>query len=415
MKFTTPAGRNPIDRLKVVGQPTPRIAGRLKTTGSATYAAEHRHPVQDAVHGYIVGAAIAKGRIAAIDISSASAAPGVLAVITADNAGQLGIGKFYRARALAGPEVEHYHQAVALVVAHTFEQARAAAALVRVDYVRSQGSYDLDQARRRPAVQQPANPARPLDTDSGDFEAAFASAPLKLDQQYTTPDHAHAMMEPHASIAAWNGKQLTLWNSIQLVGWGVRDLALTLGIERADIRIIASHVGGGFGGKGSVQADAVLAALAARRLGRPVKVSLQRHLMFNNTTHRPATIGRIRIGATPDGTITAIGHESWSGNLSALPEMATIPTRLLYAGAHRKTRLRMAHLDLPEGNAMRAPGETPGLMALEVAMDEMAEQLGLDPVAFRIHNDTQVDPESPGRAFSTRQLVQCMQTGGFSS
>jgi len=403
MKFLTPATRNPIDRLNVVGKPTARIEGRLKTTGTATYTYEHHAAVPNAAYGYIVGAGIAKGRIASIDLAQARAAPGVLGIVTADNAGRLGVGQFYVARALAGPEVDHYHQAVAIVVAETFEQARAAGQLVRVQYVKAAGSFDLAKATRTPLPG--------MDTAAGDFETAFAGAPVTLDQHYTTPDHAHAMMEPHAAIASWKGDKLTLWNAIQLVSWGMRDLPRMLGIPRENIRIVSPYIGGGFGGKASVLADAVLAAVAARLVGRPVKVTLQRHLMFNNTSHRPATIQRIRLGAGRDGKLTAIGHESWSGNLGSLPERATLPTRLLYAGANRITRLRVSHLDLAEGNAMRAPGETPGMMALEVAMDEMAEKLGLDPVAFRILNDTQVDPESPARPFSTRQLVQCLRTG----
>ncbi|WP_313632441.1 aldehyde oxidoreductase molybdenum-binding subunit PaoC [Massilia timonae] len=406
MKFLTPATRNPIDRLNVVGKPTARIEGRLKTTGTATYTYEHHAAVPDAAHGYIVGTGIAKGRIVAIDLAQAKSAPGVLGIVTADNAGKLGVGQFYVARVLAGPEVQHYHQAVAIVVAETFEQARAAAQLVRVRYARTDGKFSLAQEKSTPLPPEPS-----MDTAAGDFDSAFASAPVTLDQHYTTPDHSHAMMEPHAAIASWKGDKLTLWNAIQLVSWGMRDLSRTLGIPRENIRIVSPYIGGGFGGKASVLADAVLAAVAARLVGRPVKVTLQRHLMFNNTSHRPATIQRIRLGAGRDGKLTAIGHESWSGNLGSLPERATLPTRLLYASADRITRLRVSHLDLAEGNAMRAPGETPGLMALEVAMDEMAEKLGLDPVTFRILNDTQVDPEVPARPFSTRQLVRCMQTG----
>jgi xanthine dehydrogenase YagR molybdenum-binding subunit len=414
MKFDTPASRNPIARLKVVGQPTERIDGPLKTTGSAPYAYEQNQAAPNAAYGYIVGAAIAKGRIESVELGQAKAAPGVLGIVTAANAGKLGVGAFYVARALAGPEVDHYHQAVALVVAETFEQARAAAQLVRVRYARAKGSFDLAQAKDRAAQEnsrQPLQPNPSLASSVGDFAAAYAAAPVTLDATYTTPDHAHAMMEPHATIASWNGDKLTLWTAIQLVSWGMRDVAKTLGIPRENIHIVAPYIGGGFGGKGSILADAVLAAVAAKQVGRPVKVTLQRALMFNNTTHRAATIQRIRIGTTRDGRITAIGHESWSGNLGDRPETATAPTRLLYAGANRMTRLHVAHLDLPESSAMRAPGETPGMMALEVAMDEMAEKLGLDPVAFRILNDTQVDPESPNKPFSRRQFVECLQTG----
>ncbi len=408
MKFDTPAVRNPIDRLKVVGKATPRIDGPLKTTGQAPYAYEQHAAAPGAVYGYIVGAAIAKGRIEAIDHIAASAAPGVLGVITAQNAGKLDVGAFYVARALAGPEVDHYHQAVAMVVAQTFEQARAAAGLVRVRYARVKGAFDLAVAKDTGQL-LPAKPAQA--SGIGDFDGAYAGAPVTVDATYTTPDHAHAMMEPHATIASWSGDKLTLWTAIQLVGWGLRDIAKILGMPKENVRIVSPYIGGGFGGKGSILCDAVLAALAAKQLGRPVKVTLQRALMFNNTTHRAATIQRIRIGANRAGKITAIGHESWSGNLGERPESATAPTRILYAGANRMTRLRVAHLDLPEASAMRAPGEAPGMMALEIAMDELAEKLGLDPVALRILNDTQVDPESPGKPFSRRQLVECLQMG----
>jgi xanthine dehydrogenase YagR molybdenum-binding subunit len=220
------------------------------------------------------------------------------------------------------------------------------------------------------------------------------------------------MMEPFASIAAWNGDALTLWTSNQMVDWTRTDLATTLGIPKDKITLLSPYVGGGFGGKLFLRSDAVLAVLGARAAKRAVKVALQRPLMANNTTHRPATRQRIRIGATPDGTITAIAHESSSGDLpNGGPEAAVLQTQLLYAGANRLTAMRLAVLDLPEGNAMRAPGEAPGLMALEVAMDEMAETLKMDPIAFRVKNDTQVDPKTPTRRFSQRQLVRCLEEG----
>jgi xanthine dehydrogenase YagR molybdenum-binding subunit len=196
------------------------------------------------------------------------------------------------------------------------------------------------------------------------------------------------------------------------MNWGLRDLAQTLGIPKEAIHLQSPYIGGGFGGKGTVQSDLVMAALAAKAVRRPVKVALTRPLMFNNTIHRPATIQRIRIGATRDGAITAIGHENWNGNLrGGRTEPSTLSTRAIYAGANRMTRNRLAVLDLAEGNAMRAPGEAPGLMALEIAMDEMAERLGMDPVEFRIRNDTQVDPEKPERPFSVRNFVECLRTG----
>jgi xanthine dehydrogenase YagR molybdenum-binding subunit len=411
MKFDIPATENPIDQLRVVGQSIDRIDGRLKTTGKASYANDRHDVVSGQAYGYVVGSAIAKGRIIAIDLRQARAAPGVLAIVTAQNAGKLGKGDFNVALLLAGPEVQHYHQAVALVVAETFEQAAAAAALVEVDYEAAKGAYDLAAATDTAVKPKPDFNGEP-DTAVGDFAGAYAAAPIKLDATYSTPDQGHAMMEPHASIAAWKGDELYVWTSSQMINWWATDLAKTLGIPPEKVRLMSPFIGGGFGGKLFLRIDAVLAALGARAARRPVKVVLTRPLMFNNTTHRPATIQRIRIGCTPDGRITAIGHENWCGNQPGGGiEGATGQTRLLYAGPNRMTSTRLATLDLPEGNAMRAPGEAPGLMALEIAMDEMAEKLGLDPVEFRVRNDTQVDPEHPERPFSQRQLVECLRLG----
>ena len=410
MKFDTAATTNPIGQLKVIGQPVSRIDGPLKTTGTARYAYERHDAVPNPAYGYVVGSAIAKGRIASIDLTAARVAPGVLAIVTAENAGKLTKGKLNVATLLGGPDIEHYHQAIAVVVAETFEQSRAAAQLVRVDYASVAGSFDLAAST---ATSKPAEGnSGPADSAVGDFAGAFAAAPVKLDATYSTPDEAHAMMEPHASMAAWNGDKLTLWTSNQMIDWNTADMARTLGIAKDKVRLISPFSGGGFGGKLFLRSDALLAALGARVAGRPVKVALQRPLMFNNTTHRPATIQRIRIGATKDGKITAIGHESWSGNLEGgKPEAAVEQTRLLYAGANRMSSMRLAALDLPEGNAMRAPGEASGMMALEIAIDEMAEKLGLDPIEFRILNDTQVDPEKPERPFSQRRLAECFSTG----
>lgn len=408
MKFDTPATTNPIDQLKVIGQPTDRIEGPLKTSGQAPYAYEQHEAVANQAYGVMVGSAIAKGRINNIDLEQAKAAPGVLAIVTAANAGKLGKGQYNAAHLLAGPEIQHYHQAVALVVAETFEQARAAAQLVKVDYVATKGEFDLASVRDQGVEPKDELP----DVSHGDFAKAFTAAPVQFDQTYTTPDQSHAMMEPHATLAAWKGDQLTLWTSNQMIAWSVGDIATTLGLPKEKVRLISPYIGGGFGGKLFIRADAILAALGARMAGRPVKVALARPQIANNTTHRPATIQRIRMGATADGKLTAIAHEGWSGNLAeGKVEVAAQPSQLLYAAENRLVSMRLAPLDLPEGNAMRAPGETPGLMVLEIAMDEMAEQLKLDPIQFRILNDTQVDPVKTERPFSQRHLIECLQTG----
>src|SRR5579863_3245156 len=329
MKFENPATLNPIDQLKVVGLATDRIDGPLKTTGTAPYAYERHDVVPNQAYGYVVGAAIAKGRITSIDLKDAEAAPGVLAIVTAENAGKLAKGEYNVAHLLGGPEIQHYHQAVALVVAETFEQARAAAALVHVNYAPANGAFDLASAKDGAIKHEPSF-GGPADTAAGDFAGAFAKAPVRFDATYTTPDQSHAMMEPHASIAAWNGDKLTVWTSNQMIDWGVTDMAQTLRIAKDKVRLVSPFIGGGFGGKLFLRADALLAALGARAAKRPVKVALTRPFIFNNTTHRPATIQRIRIGAGSDGKIAAIGHESWSGNQAGgRPETAVYQTRLL--------------------------------------------------------------------------------------
>lgn len=412
MKFNTPATTNPIDQLKVVGQPINRIDGPMKTSGIAPYAYERHDVAPNAAYGHVIGAAIAKGRIASMDVQAAQAAPGVIAIVTARSAGKLGKGKLNTAKLLGGPEIEHYHQAVALVVAKTFEQARSAAALVKIEYTSAPGKFSLAAEKDKAPLAKSSSGGDPSATKVGDFGKAFKNAAVQLDATYTTPDQSHSMMEPHASTAMWDGDKLTVWTSSQMVDWAVTDLAKTLGIPKARVRMVSPFVGGGFGSKLFLRADALLAALGAKAAGQPVKLMLARPMVANNTTHRPATIQRIRIGADKAGMIDAIAHESWSGDLpGGSPETAVNQTRLLYAGANRMTATRLAVLDLPEGNAMRAPGEAPGLMALEIAMDEMAEQLGLDPIDFRVLNDTKVDPEKPERPFSQRQLIQCMRMG----
>jgi xanthine dehydrogenase YagR molybdenum-binding subunit len=429
MKFDTPATTNPIDQLKVVGKPVDRVDGPLKVTGTARYANDRHDVAENQAHGYIVGSAIPKGRIASMDVTAARAAPGVLAVVTAENAGPLGKGTFNTAPLLGGPEIAHYHQAVAVVVAETFEQARAAAHLLKVQYERAPGAFDL-KARQDSAKPVESNGAA-AETAVGDFAGQFAAAPVQVDASYTTAHESHSMIEPFASVAAWNGDQLTVWTSNQMIAWTAADVAKTLGIPKEKVRVSSPFIGGGFGAKLWLRADALLAALGARAARRPVRVAMPRALIPNNTVHRSATLQRIRIGASRDGKITAIAHESLSGNLpEGGPEAAAIQTRSLYAGPHRMTANRIAVLDLPEANAMRAPNEAPGLAALEVAIDEVAEQLGMDPVAFRIANDTQFVPDNPAKpastdpqakggetkqnarlAFSQRQLVECLRQG----
>ena len=410
MKFDAPAGDNLFDTATVVGKSTPRIDGPLKVSGQAPYAAERHDVAPNQAYGWIVGSAIAKGRITSMNLADARRAPGVLGIVAATEHKPVGTSDFNHAPLFGSPEVSHYHQAIAVVVAETFEQARAAAGLIRTEYADTDGTFDLKKVA----------PGAPLASEKlpdynrlGDFDAAFAAAPVKVDQRYTTPDEAHAMMEPFATIAAWEGDKLTIWTSNQMINWSKQALGSILGMPPEDIRVDSPYIGGGFGGKLFVRSDAVMAALAAKAVKRPVKIAMQRALMANNSTHRPATIQRVRLGAGRDGRITAIGHENWSGNITGKDgENSTLQTPKLYAGANRLIENRTAKLDLPEGNAMRAPGEAPGHMALEVAMDELAEALGIDPVELRILNDAQANvPGEPDKKLSERHLERCLRTG----
>src|SRR5271166_5382106 len=356
MKFNQPAITNPIDQLRAVGKPLDRIDGPRKTTGTAPYAYERHDVAPNQAYGYVVGATIAKGRVKSVDKSVAMAAPGVVAIVSTLDVPQTGLGMMNIAHLFGGPTVEHYHQAVAVVVAETFEQARAAGALLRIAYDEEAGRFDLTEAAA--SAKSVGDGESDQDDRVGRFETAFGQSPVQLDKTYTTPDETHAMMEPFASVAAWDGDKLTVWTSNQMVAWSHNSLAKILDMPKENIRVDSPFVGGGFGGKLFVRADAVLAAIAARAARRAVKVALTRPLIANNTTHRPATVQRIRLGAERDGTLTSIAHESLSGNLpDGKPEVAIMQTKLLYAAPNRLLGMKLAELDLPEGNAMRAPGE----------------------------------------------------------
>ena len=420
LKFNTPVGRTPLDDNPngVVGAPLDRVEGPLKVTGRATYAAEYAG--QDKVaYGFLLQSSIAKGRITNIDTSAAERAPGVLAVLTYENAnppqgqgpktpdgpvsGKRGVPE------LADDRIDHYGQPVALVVAATYEEARSAAHLVKPSYAPSEFAAEI-----RPLLNKAITPPeRDPDTSVGDFDVAFAAAPVKIDVTYTTPYQSHAMMEPHATIAAWEGDKLTLHTSNQMISQGIGSVAATLRIAKENIRMVSRYIGGGFGSKLDVWGDCILAALASRKLGgRPVKVVLTRQQIFEVTGHRPQTIQQIRLGAGRDGKLTAIAHDVWCDNnpYETFYESAAFATRTLYAGANRRTSHHLVHLDIPVGCSMRAPGEGVGLLALECAMDELADQLGVDPIELRIRNEPGEDPERH-IPYSTRNLIPCMHEG----
>ncbi len=412
MQMNNPIGVTPLDHQPngIVGKPLDRVDGPRKVTGRAIYAYEVERGPQTA-YGYVVQASIGKGRIQSIDSRVAEQMPGVVLVLTHLNAPQQGTGNHHEAHpVLVGPDVSYFGEPVAFVVAETFEQARAAAYAVRVSYETAQGTYALRDGLPRARVPQGGDV--PADSAVGNFEPAFAAAPVQLDVTYTTPLQSHAMMEPHATLAIWDGDKLTLHTSNQMLNRGVAAVARTLKMPQENVRLVSPFIGGGFGSKLWVNADAILAAIAARQLKRPVKTALTRQQIFMVTTHRSDTIQHIRIGTDRNGRIQAIGHDVFSGNLPTEQtyEGAALQTRTLYAGANRLTRHRLVPLDVPVASSMRAPGEAAGLLALECAMDELAEKLNLDPIELRIRNEPGEDPERHV-PYSSRHLVACLQEG----
>jgi len=409
MEMNSPVGANALDAEMVVGKPLNRVDGRLKVSGGARYAYEMQ---QDALYGFVVEASIAKGTIVAIDTREAEKAPGVLLVITHRNAPEQGAGDHREAHpVLTSPEVTRYGQPVAFVVAESFEQARAAAYLVHIKYRGENGNYTLQKHLDLARVPHPKDGA-PADSEVGDFVSAFSNASVQIDTTYTTPLQSHAMMEPHATLAVWEGNNLVLHTANQMLNQGQKVIAKTLKIPVENIRLISPFIGGGFGGKLWVNADAILVAIASRYLKRPVKTALTRQQIFHVTTHRSDTIQRVRLGSDRDGRLIAIGHDVFSGNFPSeqVYEGAAIQTRSLYAGPNRLTRHRLVPLDIPVASSMRAPGEAVGLLALECAMDELAEKLDLDPIELRIRNEPSDDPEEH-IPYSSRHLIACMQEG----
>lgn len=406
----------------LIGRPIDRIDGALKVTGRATYAYEHAEGGAPA-YGYILGAAIAKGRIVEIDTADAERAPGVLHVMTHRNApAQPAFGPaitptvpevFTRARpVLATDRVRYYDEPVALVVAETFEAARAAAGLIKVGYEREAGVFDLKEHLADAYAPRRTNAGFETDSAAGDFEEAFATAPVKIDATYRTPFEHHNPMEPHATLAVWSGDEVTIYTAAQTLANFQAGIASTLDIAPERVRIVSPFIGGGFGSKLIIHADTVLAALAARILKRPVKIALTRQQMFANAGHRAEMVQQVRFGANPDGLLTAIGHDVWSATsrFEEYCEQTAVFARSLYAAPNRLTRHRLVSVDLNRGEWMRSPGEAPGMLAFECAIDELAERLGLDPIELRIRNEPTEDPER-GVPFSTRNLVACMEEG----
>ncbi|HEX6509715.1 MAG TPA: xanthine dehydrogenase family protein molybdopterin-binding subunit [Chloroflexota bacterium] len=396
---------------RATGAPLNRIDGVQKVTGAAKYAYEY--PVEGVTYVFPVQSTIAKGRIVSIDASAARALPGVIAVLSHENAPRLAPLDDAELAVFQSDAVAYHGQFVAAVVAKTPEIARQAANLVAVRY--QEQPHDVELRADRADLYKPQSIALgyyQTDTFYGDVEAALASAAVSLDQVYTTPPYHNNPFEPHATTAIWSADGITLYDANQ-GSHSIRDaVATAFRFPPERVRVIARYVGGGFGSKVFPHPHVILTVMAAQVAGRPVKLALTRQQMFALVGYRTPTIQRIRLGADGDGRLMAIVHDvvEQTATIHESVDPTAIATRIMYAAPNRRTTHRLARLDVPANSWMRAPGECPGMFALESAMDELAIACGLDPIELRIRNEPAVDPET-GHPFSSRNLVACLREG----
>ncbi|HXF02144.1 MAG TPA: xanthine dehydrogenase family protein molybdopterin-binding subunit [Arthrobacter sp.] len=388
-----------------------RVDGRAKVLGLAPYAYEH--PAENPTYLHAVQSTIARGRIAAIDTAAAETMDGVVAVLTHLNAPRLANAEDKELAVLQSDEVGFRGQFVAAVVADSPESAREAAAHVRVQYHREAHHAALRADHDDLYKPDVINAGLETDTQTGDPDAALASAAVVVDRTYTTPAEHNNPMEPHTTVAQWNGDRLLVFDSTQSVHNARKTLAPLFDVEVEQIRVVAPHVGGGFGSKGLPHAHVVLTALAAKVTGgRPVKYALSRQQMFFLAGYRTPTIQRLQLGASGDGRISVLTHDvvEQTSAIKEFAEQTAGISRMMYAADHRRTTHRLASLDVPVPSWMRAPGECPGSFGLEVAMDELAEACGIDPIELRVRNEPAIDPET-GKPFASRHLLACLREG----
>ena len=416
--------------MSVVGQGIDRVDGRLKVMGAATYSAEHKLP--QLAHAVMVLSTIPKGRIGAIDSAAVKGMPGVVAVMTHENAPRLALPPGAEKKdggeqskpdqkkqppnpklSLLQDEVVWYNaQPVAVVIADTFEHARDAARQLRVRYSAERAQLDFAQARKKLRRPQP-QPGRPSDTGRGNVARSMERAGTRFDATYTTPMENHNPIEPHATIAHWQGDNLVMYDSTQNVSGVQRTVASSFGMAPEQVRVICPFVGGGFGCKGSVWSHVVLAAMAAKMAGRPVKLVLDRTQMYGPVGARPLTEQHLVMGASQAGKLAAVRHDTISSTafLDDFAEPCTAVTRTLYASDSLQTSQRLATLNVGVPTYMRAPGEASGSFALESALDELAYKLKMDPVQLRLANYAEKDPEKD-IPWSSKSLRECYRVAG---
>jgi xanthine dehydrogenase YagR molybdenum-binding subunit len=397
----------------VVGKGIDRVDGRLKVTGKATYAAEV--PVANVAYATIVCSGVARGRLTALDVAAAEKAPGVLAVLTHETAPKLPgntpeEGPAARVlQLLQDDRIQYCDQPIALVVADSLERAEHAAGLVTARYDEEKPIGDLERNLENAYVPKQAGPHGEPASRRGDTGAALAKANIKIEATYTTPVENHHPMEPHATIAVWQGDaRLTLYDATQGIFGVRRRIAKLFGLAPENVRVINHYVGGGFGCKGTPWSHVALAAMGAKVTGRAVKLVLTRDQMFSLVGHRSKTVQKLALGADRSGKLTAIRHEvaSETSQFDEFVEPSALVTRMLYACPNVATGHRVVRIDVPTPTFQRAPGEATGSFALESALDELAYAARIDPVELRLRNYAEKDPET-GKPWSSKSLRDC--------
>lgn len=403
----------------VIGQPLSRVDGRAKVTGAARYAADFNQKGQ--AYAVVVSATVGLGRITGVDAASVSRMPGVIAVITHLNAprlayrphkGSIDPGAGERLHVLQDDRIRFHGQPVAVVVADTLDRAERAATALRVTYAAERPVVDPSDPRGQAVAPDAARGRVEADKARGDADDALARAPVKVDARYDIARENHSPMEPHATVAAWNGDRLTLWSKSQFVVNEQAEIAAVFGIPVENVQVICPFIGGAFGTSLRTWPHVTLAALAARQAGRPVKLVLNRKQMFFTTGHRPRTLQRVALGATPDGKLTGLIHEGTgeTSRYEQFVEALLAPTAFMYACPNVRTRYRLLPMDASTPTYMRGPGEATGIFALESAMDELSYALNLDPIELRRRNEPQLD-EGENKPFSSRSLMKCYDLG----
>ena len=404
---------------QLIGKPLDRVDGRLKVTGRALYSAEH--PVPNVAHAVLVTSTIPKGRITSFETAEADRAPGVLAVLTPMNAPQLppsaskaGSAPTERKLHLLQEDTVFYsNQPIGVVVAETLEEAQHGAELVKVSYAEEPFNVVLEKALDQAYKPEKVGGAGDEpDSNRGDMEAGLSQASGRIEHTYITPAETHNPMEPHATIAVWNGGKLTIYDATQGVFTDRKRVAALLGLETEDVIVVSPFLGGGFGSKGPTWSHVVLAAIAAKRVNRPVKLVLTREQMFGPIGFRGRTRQTIAAGGKRDGTLTALRHDTvtQTSSFDQFVETASLTARMLYTSPNNSTSHRVVRLDMGTPSFMRAPGEAPGNFGLESAMDELAYALKMDPLELRLKNYAEKDPEK-NKPWSSKTLRECYRAG----